>query len=402
MPKFSNMSLASIFLKPKKDESIRRFHPWVFSGAIKYTEGDLVTGDLVQVCANKGGVLGYGHYTADTSIAVRMVSFEKEEPDNDYFVQKLKTAFELRVLLGLANREDHNIYRLVHAEGDGLPGLIIDHYAGYVVIQSHSLGMHRLNPVWIEALKEIYGDKLKGIYDKSADTLKKNGGIEVTNQYLLGAAAPKSTALEYGNEFLIDWEGGQKTGFFVDQRENRALLGHYSKGKRVLNTFCYTGGFSVFALAAGAEMVHSLDSSQRALDLVTENVKLNKLDESKHECIKADAVQYMKEIPTDYDIIVLDPPAFAKHLSAKHKAVQGYKRINSKAIEAINPGGLIFTFSCSQAVDKNLFNHTVISAAISVGRKVRILHQLHQPADHPVSAFHPEGEYLKGLVIQVL
>lgn len=396
------MSTATIFLKPKKDESIRRFHPWVFSGAIKRMEGNPETGDLVQVCANKGGVLGYGHYTADTSIAVRMVSFEEEAPDAAFFIEKLKTAYALRELLGLTDREDHSIYRLVHAEGDGLPGLIIDHYAGYVVIQSHSLGMHRLNEVWVDALQEIYGDQLKGIFDKSADTLKKNGGVLVSNDYLLGAAAPNPTALEYGNEFLIDWEGGQKTGFFVDQRENRALLGHYSKGKKVLNTFCYTGGFSVFALAGGAELVHSLDSSERALDLVAENVKLNNLDESKHACIKADAVQYMKEIPEEYDIIVLDPPAFAKHLSAKHKAVQGYKRINSRAIEAIKPGGLIFTFSCSQAVDKKLFNHTVISAAISVGRKVRILHQLHQPADHPVSAFHPEGEYLKGLVIQVL
>ena len=395
------MTTATIFLKPKKDESIRRFHPWVFSGAIKRIEGLASNGDLVKVCANKGGVLGYGHYSPDATIAVRMVQFKEAEPSDDFWKEKLQNAFNLRESLGFTSNPNSNTYRLVHAEGDGLPGLIIDHYDGHLVIQAHSLGMHNHRLQIADALKEIYGTNLKSIYDKSAETLKKNGAADAENEYLFGGSEDGNTSLENGHKFLIDWEGGQKTGFFIDQRENRALLGQYSKGKKVLNTFCYTGGFSIYALGMGASEVHSLDSSSKALDLVEKNLEINGFEAKKHKNIHADAVPYMKEVANDYDIIILDPPAFAKHKSARHKAVQGYKRINARAMESIKKGGLIFTFSCSQAVDKQLFTHTVISAAISVGREARILHQLHQPADHPISAYHPEGEYLKGLVVQI-
>lgn len=395
------MSTATVYLKPKKDESIRRFHPWVFSGAIKQIDGQPANGDTVRVCANKGAVLGYGHYSPNATIAVRMVSFDEEIPDENFWIEKIRKAYQMREALGMTSDPKSNTYRLVHAEGDRLPGLIIDHFDGHLVIQTHSLGMHLLRDHWVSALKDIYGSNLKSIYDKSSSTLKKNGGYEMDNEYLFGDEKSGNISLENGHQFLIDWEGGQKTGFFIDQRENRELLGRVSKGKKILNTFCYTGGFSIYALGNGAELVHSLDSSQKALDLVEENVKLNGFDSSKHACIHADAVQFIKDAETDYDIIILDPPAFAKHMNARHKAVQGYKRINARAIEKIKPGGLIFTFSCSQAVDKQLFTHTIIAAAISVGREVKILHQLHQPADHPISAFHPEGEYLKGLVIQV-
>lgn len=395
------MQIPTVFLKAKKDESIRRFHPWVFSGAIRLIEGNAANGDLVRVCANKGAVLGYGHYSPEATIAVRMIQFTPEPPSEDFWKDKLEGAYALRKSLGFIDDENNDTYRLVHAEGDGLPGLIIDHYSGHIVIQCHSLGMFNNIDHIAEALKDIYGDRLKSIYNKSKASLKKNGFADAEDAYLYGDSSAGNTSIEHGNQFYIDWEGGQKTGFFIDQRENRQLLGQYSKGKKVLNTFCYTGGFSIYALKEGASEVHSLDSSQKALDLVEENVKLNGFESAKHKCIHADAVPYMKEVASDYDIIVLDPPAFAKHKSARHQAVQGYKRINARAMESIKSGGLLFTFSCSQAVDKKLFNHTVISAAISVGREARILHQLHQPADHPVSAFHPEGEYLKGLVLEI-
>jgi 23S rRNA (cytosine1962-C5)-methyltransferase len=393
------MSFVQIVLKPGKDHSLKRFHPWVFSGAIKQINGKVASGDIVEVTNDQGKYLGTGHY-AEGSIAVRIFSFEGYEDSAAFWKMKLNAAFLLRKNLGLTGNPSSNIYRLVHAEGDGLPGLIIDIYGATAVIQSHSLGMHKIKPFLVEALQEIYGAALTAVYDKSAEKLQKNSPDFIYDGYLMGSQLDNVCA-EYGNKFKIDWEEGQKTGFFIDQRENRKLLGEYSKGKKVLNTFCYTGGFSIFALHEGATLVHSLDSSQKALDLTEENVLLNGFTPEQHKVIKADAVDYFKNLEEDYDIIILDPPAFAKHLSARHKAVQGYLRINEAAFRQIKPGGIVFTFSCSQAVDKELFNHTITAAAINAGRKVRILHQLHQPADHPINIFHPEGEYLKGLVLAV-
>lgn len=390
--------MIQITLKHGKEQSIRRRHPWVFSGAIHKINGKPQMGDIVQVTDSSNTPLGFGHYS-DGSIAVRIFHFGETFNSATIWKEKLQEAYEVREKIGLVHSKETNIYRLVHGEGDGLPGLIIDIYNTTAVIQCHSTGMHLLRHELCKALLEIYGDRLTAVFDKSAEKLH-HGGEEANNSYLYGTATD-TQAIEHGHLFKIDWELGQKTGFFIDQRENRKLLGELSLGKKVLNTFCYTGGFSIYALKHGAELVHSLDSSQKALDLTLENVKLNALEEAKHDVIKADAVEFLKKLPVDYDVIVLDPPAFAKHLSAKHKAVQGYKRINEAAISQIKPGGIIFTFSCSQAVDKQLFTNTVIASAISVGRNVRILHQLHQPADHPISAFHPEGEYLKGLVIMV-
>jgi 23S rRNA (cytosine1962-C5)-methyltransferase len=331
---------------------------------------------------------------------VRIFSFTGYDGSDAFWQNKLQSAYDLRVQIGLIDNHETNIYRLVHAEGDGLPGLIIDIYADTAVIQTHSDGMHEQKPSIVKALQAIYGKRLRNIFDKSAEKLKTNSGQEIVNEYLVGDAK-SNIAFENGCEFKIDWEEGQKTGFFIDQRENRRLLGEYSKGKKVLNTFGYTGGFSIYALKQGAALVHTLDSSQRALDIAHENVVLNKLDTVRHANIKADAVEYLKNLKEDYDIIVLDPPAFAKNLSARHKAVQGYIRINEAAIRQIKKGGIIFTFSCSQAVDKQLFRNSIMAASIQAGRKVRILHQMHQPADHPISMYHPEGEYLKGLVLEV-
>jgi 23S rRNA (cytosine1962-C5)-methyltransferase len=392
------MIKGDIILKARKEQSLLRFHPWVFSGAIagqvNYQEGD-----FVRVVAAGGQILGFGHFTPNTSIAVRLTHFGKEEPTENWIKERLQSAYDLREQIGLADNASTNTYRLVHAEGDLLPGLIIDHYDGVFVMQAHSSGMYQLRHKISEALQEIYGKRCKAVFDKSAETLAKSK-LVAENGYLFGSSPETHQAKENGLEFRIDWEGGQKTGFFIDQRESRRLLGEMSKGKSVLNTFSYTGGFSLYALQAGATKVHSLDSSARALEIANENAALNGYSD-RHDIIQADAVQYLKNLGEEYDIIVLDPPAFAKHLSARHQAVQGYKRINSLAMRQMKPGGLLFTFSCSQAVDKQLFNSTIVAAAIEAGRKVRILHQLHQPADHPVSAFHPEGEYLKGLVVRV-
>lgn len=393
------MTLTRITLKPGKEQSILRKHPWVFSGAIAKMDNIAKSGDVVEVCDHRGQFLGAGHFS-EGSITVRIFSFTPDFQEADFWTKKIRAAYEVRQKLGLIGNTETTIYRLVHAEGDGLPGLIIDVYGKTAVIQTHSAGMHLVRNDIAQAIRTVYGDSITAIYDKSAEKLSKNSSSTSENTYLFGEKLD-TEALEYGCKFKIDWEEGQKTGFFIDQRENRKLLGELSKGKKVLNTFCYTGGFSIYALKNGAELVHSLDSSQKALDLTEENVRINALDALKHAVIKADAVDYMKKLGEDYDIIILDPPAFAKHLSARHKAVQGYKRINEAAISQIKPGGIIFTFSCSQAVDKILFNSTVMSAAISAGRNIRILHQLHQPADHPVNIFHPEGEYLKGLVIMV-
>lgn len=389
-----------ITLKPAKDKSIVRNHPWVFSGAIKSIEGNVEDGSFVEVVANKGRHLGYGHYQ-DGSIAIRMLLFAKDELTDNLYEQRISAAYELRKSLGLTTDANTTIFRLVHAEGDFLPGLIIDYYAGNLVVQCHSIGMYRDIEKIKTALINVLGDKLKSIYLKCSGTLPKNFADYSGDRYLYGETNTPEIALEYGNKFAINWITGQKTGFFIDQRENRHLLSRYAKGKKVLNTFCYSGGFSVFALNAGATLVHSLDASQKAIDLTDENIALGNFPKEKHKSIVADAMDFIKELPEDYDVIILDPPAFAKHRSAKHNAVQGYKRLNAHAMRQIKSGGIIFTFSCSQVVDKTLFTNTVIAASIAAERKVRILEQLHQPADHPVSATHPEGEYLKGLVIQV-
>jgi 23S rRNA (cytosine1962-C5)-methyltransferase len=395
------MEYKEVVIKPGKDKSIVRKHPWIFSGAIKEQDSTLLEGEWVKVVANKGRHLGYGHY-AGGSIAVRLLSFEDNIDLKGLYQQRLKNAYELRTAMGLSNNSETSIYRLVHAEGDELSGLIIDHYDGHLIIQCHSNGMYLDIDYIVEGLKILYADNLKSIYLKSAGTLPKNTDDYAGDGFLVGSAELPIQAKEYGNNFNIDWINGQKTGFFIDQRENRKLLSKYSKGKKVLNTFCYSGGFSVFALEAGAEFVHSLDSSQKAIDLVEENIKLGGFESKKHKSIVADTMDFIKDLPEEYDLIVLDPPAFAKHRKAKHNAVIGYKRLNAHAMRQIKSGGIIFTFSCSQVIDKTLFTNTIIAASIAAERKVRIIGQLHQPADHPISAAHPEGEYLKGLVIQVI
>jgi 23S rRNA (cytosine1962-C5)-methyltransferase len=394
------MTLTKVIIKAGKDKSIMRRHPWVFSGAIKNIEGVVNDGDLVEVIANKGRHLAYGHFQ-NGSIAVRLLLFEGEALIENLYRERIEKAMALRSSLGLIDNPDCTIYRLVQAEGDFLPGLIVDHYDGHLVIQTHSIGMFKDIEIICEALKDIYADKLKSIYLKSGSVLPKEYMGYTGDTYLFGSAETPVTATEYGNKFAIDWINGQKTGFFIDQRENRALIAKYSRGKKVLNTFCYSGGFSVYALQAGAELVHSLDASKKAIELTEENIQLGGFEATRHVAFVAEAMEFMKDLKDDYDIMVLDPPAFAKHRNAKHKAVQGYKRLNAHAIRQIKSGGIIFTFSCSQVVDKVLFYHTIVAAAISANRKVRVLEQLHQPADHPISTNHPEGEYLKGLVIQV-
>lgn len=380
-----------------KDLSLRRFHPWVFSGAIKKIKGEVEEGDVVEVFDNKDEYLGTGHYQIG-SIAVRVFSFEKIDPDKNFWKERLKRAYDYRKQLGLIDNPHTNVYRLVFAEGDGLPGLIIDWYNGTAVLQTHSIGMHLAKDLITEALKEIYGDKLKAVYDKSEETIPKQSKIKAVNGYLFGAAGTNEV-LENGNKFWIDWEGGQKTGFFIDQRENRKLLAEFSKDKNVLNTFCYTGGFSIYAAKAGAALVHSVDSSKKAIELTEKNVLLNNI--SNHQGFAMDTFDFMDKNNSTYDVIVLDPPAFAKHRDARHHAVMGYKRLNAEALKQIRPGGILFTFSCSQVVDKELFASTVMAAAIIAKRRVRIMYHLSQPPDHPVSIYHPEGSYLKGLVVHV-
>lgn len=394
------MGYPKIFLKKGKEFSLKRFHPWVFSGAIARVEGTAHNGDVAEIFSHEGDYLGTGH-AAEGSIAVRVFSFTGFDDSQSFWNKKIEDAFNLRVKLGLIDNPETNIYRLIHAEGDGLPGLIVDVYNRTAVIQTHSVGMHLCRNKIALAIKEVLKERIVSIYDKSAEKIDKRNESISTDGYLLGEKSD-GVSVENGCKFDIDWETGQKTGFFIDQREHRSLLGRYAVGKKVLNTFCYTGGFSIYALKQGAALVHSLDSSQSALDLTDRNVILNGFGTDVHKSIKADAVEFIKKIETDYDIIVLDPPAFAKHLSARHKAVQGYLRINEAALRQIKSGGLLFTFSCSQVVDKQLFNSTIAAAAINAGRTVRILHQLHQPPDHPISIFHPEGEYLKGLVLEVI
>lgn len=393
------MSYSKVILKSGKDQSVRRYHPWIFSGAIKKIVGPVNEGDLVIVTDNKDEFLALGHYQIG-SIAVRILSFEEKEIDKNFWTEKIATAYKLRKEFGLAENVNNNVYRLVHAEGDGLPGLIIDYYNGTAVLQMHSIGMYLNKEHIIEALKEVYGERLIAVYDKSESTIPFKSDIEAKNGYLYGSSN-EQVVLEYGNKFKVSWEEGQKTGFFIDQRENRRLLAEYSKDKSVVNIFGYTGGFSVSAMQGGAKLVHSVDSSKKAIELTNENIELNFEDTSRHEAFAVDAFDFLNEIDNKYDIIILDPPAFAKHHNVLSNALQGYKRLNAKAIEKIKPGGLIFTFSCSQVVSKENFRKTVFAAAANTGRNVRILHQLSQPIDHPVNIYHPESEYLKGLVIYV-
>ena len=395
------MQYSTIIINTGKERSILRRHPWVFSGAIKAIIGPVKEGDIVEVRAAKDYLLGYGHFQ-NGSIAVRLLTFLEEPFDENLYFNKIELAWKLRLKLGLANSKDTNIFRLVHGEGDFLPGLIIDFYAGHAIIQCHSIGMYKAIDSIKKAIISVLKSELKTIYLKSADTLPKDYSDYEGDRFIYNEIETPIIALENLHQFSINWITGQKTGFFIDQRENRALLAKYAKNKKVLNTFCYSGGFSVYALAAGAAMVHSNDSSKKAIELTEQNIGIGKFDSNKHQAFVADTMDFIKTLTEDYDIIILDPPAFAKHRNAKHNAVQGYKRLNEHAIRQIKPGGIIFTFSCSQVIDKALFTNTVIAAGISAGRNVRILEQLHQPADHPINANHPEGEYLKGLVIEVL
>jgi 23S rRNA (cytosine1962-C5)-methyltransferase len=384
-----------VILKKNKEESILRKHPWIFSGAIDLIDEEIEDGDLVSVYDSRKGFLAIGHFQ-NATIAVRIISFNDREINQTFFDEKIADAIQLRKNLGLFSL-DNSICRLVHGEGDGLPGLVIDFYDNVAVIQCHSIGMYHSLSLINKALQKNISE-LQAVYSKSSDTLHNK---EIAQDgFLSGDVSVPHLAKERGICFSIDWITGQKTGFFVDQRENRTLLGTYAKGKKILNTFCYSGGFSLSALHAGAKEVDSLDSSKKAIELTDANIALNKF-KGKHKSIVADAMEYLKNIDNSYDIIVLDPPAFAKHRDKRHQAIQGYKRLNEMAIKAIKPGGIIFTFSCSQVVDKYLFTNTVIAAAINSRRNIRILEQLHQPSDHPINAFHPEGEYLKGLVIQV-
>jgi 23S rRNA (cytosine1962-C5)-methyltransferase len=385
-----------INIHKSKINSIERRHPWIFSGAITSDVTEIKDGEEVTVCDSKNRFLARGHFQHAT-ISVRILTFEDVSLDQDFFNERISNAVELRKKLNLITQKS-NICRLIHGEGDSLPGLIVDYYNGVAVIQCHSIGMYNSIEQIAEGLKMAFGPELLAIYSKSSDTLPQRA--EGKDSYLLGSCEMPHLAMEHGVKLQIDWVTGQKTGFFIDQRENRFLVGKYSQGKKVLNTFCYSGGFSLVALQEGAALVHSLDSSKKAIALTDANIALNIFGD-KHTSIVADAMEYMKDLKEDYDIIVLDPPAFAKHREKRHKAIQGYKRLNAHAIRQIKPGGIIFTFSCSQVVDKFLFTNTVIAAAIEAGRNVRILEQLHQPADHPINTFHPEGEYLKGLVLQV-
>lgn len=391
----------SIILKPGKEESLRRFHPWIFSGAIARISGKPQEGDIVDVYTSNGEFAARGHYQIG-SITVRVLTFSQNEPiDHAFWTHRLAEAYAKRKAIGLTDRQDNSIYRLVHGEGDNLPGLIVDIYGQTAVMQAHSAGMHLQRMEIAQALAEVMHGRIENIYYKSETTLPFKADLGAENGFLLGGSKD-NIAEEYGLRFHIDWLKGQKTGFFVDQRENRRLLEQYSSGRTVLNMFCYTGGFSVYAMRGGALKVDSVDSSAKAIELTRQNVALNFVDDRRHEAFAEDAFKFLDEMEKDaYDLIILDPPAFAKHRDALRNALQGYRRLNAKAFEKIRHGGLLFTFSCSQAVTRDNFRTSVFTAAASTGRSVSILHQLTQPADHPVNIYHPEGEYLKGLVLYV-
>ncbi len=394
--------MITIILKPKKEESLQRFHPWVFSGAIQRMEGKPAEGDLVEVLDSNRNFLAIGHYQIG-SIAVRVVSFENIAINDNFWNRKILQAYVMRKSLGLIVPNYTNTYRLIHGEGDSLPGLIVDVYDDTVVMQAHSIGMHEIRETIAKAIVANVPE-VKNVYYKSETTLPFKAAIEPEDGYLIGKETTQLSALENGLRFHVDWLRGQKTGFFVDQRENRLLLERYSAGKSILNMFCYTGGFSVYAMRGGAKLVHSVDSSAKAIDLTDKNVEANFPKDSRHTSFAEDAFKYLNNLHTlnqQYDLIILDPPAFAKHREALRNALKGYKRLNAKAFEFIKPGGILFTFSCSQVVTKEQFRLAVFSAAAESKRNVRILHQLSQPADHPINIYHPEGEYLKGLVLWV-
>ena len=390
--------MKSIFLKHGKEDSLKRYHPWIFSGAIHHMSEEPEEGEIVAVYTHKNEYIATGHFQIG-SIMVRVLSFENEAIDQKFYERKLTIALDVRKRIGMIGN-NNNTYRLVHGEGDNLPGLVIDVYGHTAVMQAHSVGMHKDRKLLALALKTVMGDEVHNIFYKSETTLPYKADLGQENGFLLGNDT-EDIAVENGLKFHVDWLKGQKTGFFVDQRDNRSLLEHYSKGRKVLNMFCYTGGFSFYAMRGGAEIVHSVDSSQKAIDLTKANVTLNFPNDSRHEAFAEDAFKYLEKMSLPYDLIILDPPAFAKHKDALRNALKGYTRLNKKAFEKIQPGGILFTFSCSQAVNKDQFRTAVFTAAASAGRKVRILHQLHQPADHPINIYHTEGEYLKGLVLYV-
>lgn len=394
------MSYKKVFLKPGKEESLKRFHPWIFSGAIARVEGEPEEGEVVDVYTSKKEFIACGHFQIG-SIAVRVLSFRQEPIDHAFWVRRLQVAKDLRCALGVLGNPQNNTYRLVHGEGDNLPGLIIDVYDHTAVMQAHSAGMHLDRMAVAEALEEVMGDVIQHIYYKSETTLPFKADLLATENGFLKGGSPENVAMENGLKFHVDWLKGQKTGFFVDQRENRALLERYAKGRNVLNMFCYTGGFSFYAMRGGANLVHSVDSSAKAIDLTNENVSLNFPGDTRHQAFAEDAFKFLDRMGDQYDLIILDPPAFAKHRDALRNALRGYTKLNAKAFEKIRPGGILFTFSCSQVVNKQDFRNAVFTAAAQSGRSVRILHQLTQPGDHPVNIYHPEGEYLKGLVLYV-
>ena len=387
-----------VYLKKNKDAAVRRNHPWIFSGAIQRKDKGLKDGDIVDVFTYNEKYLATGYYQNNT-ITVRVLSFVQREIDFSFWLETIENAFKLRQRLDLTENASTNAYRLLHAEGDNVSGLIIDIYNDTAVIQCHSIGIHQRIDIISKALKEVLGDRISVIYDKSKKTLPKQYAQSIENKYLIGEN-PANTVLENDQVFKIDWEKGQKTGFFLDQRDNRQLLAQYTNQNTVLNTFCYSGGFSIYALAAGATLVHSVDVSKTAIELTDENVALNDF-KGEHESFAMDVLQFLKESEMEYDVVVVDPPAYAKSIKARHNAVQGYKRLNKEALKKVKSGGLMFTFSCSQVVDRVLFYNTILAAALESKRKIKVLHHLSQPADHPVNIFHPESSYLKGLVLYV-
>ena len=390
----------TLYLKKGKEESLKRFHPWIFSGAVAEIEEGVEEGEIVRVFTSQGDFIAVGMYQIG-SIAVRVLSFRDVEIDGEFWFSRLQSAWQMRQAIGLIGRENNNTFRLVHGEGDNLPGLVIDCYGKTAVMQAHSVGMHVSRMAIAKALKEVMGDRLEHVYYKSETTLPFKANLGQENEFILGGPTDEDLTTENGLRFHVDCLRGQKTGFFVDQRENRHLLETYSKGRSVLNMFCYTGGFSVYAMRGGAKLVHSVDSSAKAIELTNRNIALNFPGDERHAAFCEDAFKFLDANDKTYDLIVLDPPAFAKHRAALRNALKGYTRLNVKGLQRIKPGGILFTFSCSQIVTKENFRNAVFTAAVQANRKVRILHQIHQPADHPINIYHPEGEYLKGLVLYV-
>ena len=393
------MTYKKIYLKKGKEESLKRFHPWVFSGAIHHADPGITEGEVVQVITANNTFIAVGHFQIG-SIAVRVLSFRDVEIDDRFWHDRLLSAFQMRQRIGIADNASNNTYRLVHGEGDNLPGLVIDCYGKTAVMQAHSVGMHVARMTIAKQLMEVMDHRIEHVYYKSETTLPYKADLGQEDGFIIGGSSD-NTAMENGLTFHVDWLKGQKTGFFVDQRENRRLLEQYAQGKKVLNMFCYTGGFSFYAMRGSAKLVHSVDSSAKAIELTNTNVELNFPGDERHQAFCDDAFKFLDKAGSSYDLIILDPPAFAKHRGALHNALKGYTRLNMKALEKIQKGGILFTFSCSQVVTKDNFRNAVFTAAAMAGRKVRILHQLHQPADHPINIYHPEGEYLKGLVLYV-